>query len=357
MSKRVLVGMSGGVDSAATAYLLHQQGYEVAGATFVLWSGEETEESKCCSVDDVEDARYVCSQLGVPHYVFNYKDLFRRTVVEPFVEGYRQGRTPNPCILCNRHIKFDAFSRRARELGFDYIATGHYARVTRDPESGRYQLRRALHPEKDQSYVLYHLTQEQLSMFLLPLGDYSKEEVRQIARDSGLVVAKKPDSQDICFVPDGDHAAFISRYTGEAPKQGYFVDQQGNRLGPHKGIARYTVGQRKGLGISLGKTMYVSRISSADQTVTLVEDESLLFRDSLRAEDVSYLSIPPLTAPRGAEIRIRYSQGTAKGEIIPQEDGSVLVQFERPQRAPTPGQAVVFYDGDLVLGGGTISGD
>ena len=354
MGKKVMAAMSGGVDSSVAAWLLLRQGYEVIGVTMKLW-GEETQDSRCCGIDDVRDAQAVCRQLGIPHYVFNYKEPFLRRVVEPFIDEYRRGRTPNPCILCNRYLKFGALVQRARELDIDYIATGHYARVGRDPETGRYLLRRGKDGRKDQSYVLYTLTQPQLERLLLPCGEYSKEEIRIFAKESGLPVAHKPDSQDICFVPDGDYAAFLERYTGEALPGGYFIDAQGNRLGPHKGLGRYTIGQRKGLGIALGKHMYVSAIDPAENTVTLVEDEGLLYSRVISAGEVNFLSWPreKLERPTPVQARIRYSQGLADAEAVMEGD-RLRLRFLEPQRAATPGQAAVVYRDDLVICGGTI---
>ncbi len=357
MNKKVLVGMSGGVDSSVAAWLLQRQGYEVIGATMKLWE-EETQDSRCCGIDDVRDAQAVCQKLGVPHYVFNYKDLFRREVVEPFIGAYRQGQTPNPCILCNRYLKFGAFLRRAAELGIDHIATGHYARIARELKTGRWLLRQGKDRKKDQSYFLYTLTQPELERLLLPCGDYTKEEIRTFASESGLPVAKKRDSQDICFVPDGDYAAFLERYTGETPKKGQFVDREGKPLGEHQGIGRYTIGQRKGLGVALGRPMFVSSIDPERNTVTLVEDEKLLYRREVIAGDLRFTSLPrealetltPVTA------RIRYSQGMAEGEAILLGDGKLRVWFREPQRAVTPGQALVVYTGDVVACGGRILG-
>lgn len=352
VGKRVLLGMSGGVDSSVAAWLLQQQGYDVVGTTFKLWNDPDRD-TKCCSIDDVRDARFVCHQLGIPHYVFNYEQLFRTKVVDAFAREYAQGRTPNPCILCNRYIKFEEFCQRARELGFDHIATGHYARV-QQASSGRWELLRGLHPAKDQSYVLYPATQEQLSILLLPLGGYAKEEIRQMAQAQGLVVAQKPDSQDICFVPDGDHGAFLQRYTGKPLTPGNFVDEAGRVLGPHKGLQRYTLGQRKGLGISLGRTMYVSRMSPQGD-ITLVEEEAALFTTQVWVEAVNWVSIPRPYEPIQAVVKLRYAQPPASALITPLSEGGVAVLFDQPQRAPTPGQAAVFYQGDRVLGGGVIA--
>ena len=261
MGQKIMVGMSGGVDSSVAACLLLRQGYDVTGVTFKLWD-DPAGDSGCCSADDVRDAAFVCEQLGIPHYVINYKELFREKVVAPFAEEYLHGRTPNPCINCNRYIKFGAFSHKLKELGFDLMATGHYARCGYNDATGRWELRRGIYPEKDQSYVLYNLTQEQLAMLRLPLGEYSKPQIRAIAEESGLVVAKKPDSQDICFVPDGDYPAFLRRWTGQELPKGRFIDENGIVLGENKGITHYTIGQRKGLGISLGCHAYVRRIDA-----------------------------------------------------------------------------------------------
>lgn len=353
MKKRVLIGMSGGVDSSVTAFLLKEAGYEVVGATFMLW-GEETEASKCCSADDISDARYVCAQLQIPHYVFNFKELFKAKVIDAFAMEYSAGKTPNPCILCNRYIKFEAFYQKSLELDFDYIATGHYARTDYDADTGRFRLLRSVYPEKDQSYVLYHLTQEQMARFLLPLGVYRKEEIRSIAEQNGLVVARKPDSQDICFVPDGDYGAFLERYTGSKTTGGFFVDKQGRVLGKHKGIGCYTIGQRKGLGISLGRPAFVYDISPTNGNITLVEDEEELFDRSVTIGDVNWVATAPIVNTIAAQVKLRYSHKAADATVTPLTDGRLQIEFEAPQRAPTPGQAAVLYAGDVVLAGGTI---
>lgn len=354
MAPKVMIGMSGGVDSSVAALLLLRQGYEVTGVTFKLWDSPE-EDSGCCSADDVRDAAYVCSQLGIPHYVFNYKELFRQEVVQPFIEEYLHGRTPNPCIRCNRAIKFGAFSHKIRELGYDYLATGHYARCQKNEATGRYELLRAVHPEKDQSYVLYDLTQEQLAMLLLPLGGYTKTEIRALAEENSLVVAKKPDSQDICFVPDGDYAAFLERYAGGCPPPGNFVDAAGHPLGRHKGIIHYTVGQRKNLGISLGRPAFVQRIDPQKNEVLLTTEEQDLFTRHVMAENVNFISIPALTGPLAVMAKIRYAHPMSPATLSPDAaSGRVTVEFEEAQRAPAPGQAVVFYQGESVVGGGTI---
>lgn len=344
--EKVLVGMSGGVDSSVAALLLQQQGYEVAGATFALWPGAE---------GDAADAARVCKELGIPHHIFGYGDAFREHVVDYFAAEYSRGATPNPCVACNRHIKFGAFLASALEMGFDYIATGHYAAVLFDGETGRYRLRRAEHPEKDQSYVLYTLTQERLRHVLLPLGIYTKREVRRISEESGLPVSHKAESQDICFVPGGDYAAFLEEYTGKTAPAGHFVDGAGNRLGPHRGVWRYTIGQRKGLGMGFGKPMYVTGIDPLTGNVSLGEDGELMKR-ALTALDAVFLDFDGLDAPRRLDVKLRYNAKAVPATVMPLGNGRVLVEFDSPQRAVTPGQAAVFYDGDFVAGGATIEG-
>ncbi len=356
--KKVLVGMSGGVDSSVAAAVLMED-YDVTGTTLKLFANEDIgldSRKTCCSLDDVEDARYVAHRLGFEHYVFQFGDRFRECVIDRFTCAYINGRTPNPCIDCNRFIKFDAMLRRAEELGFDYIATGHYVRRRFDEKTGRYQLLKGADPSKDQSYVLYGMTQKQLEKTLFPLGEYTKEQVRRIAEERGLINAKKPDSQDICFVPDGDYAAFIERFTGKIFPEGQFVDMEGNVLGSHGGIIRYTVGQRKGLGIALGKPAYVISKNVSDNTVTLGNNEDL-FSDTAVASDVNWVSVECPDTPVRVEAKVRYNMKAQPATLFPLEDGRIKAVFDVPQRAITPGQALVCYSGELLLCGGEIEGN
>lgn len=356
--KKVMVGMSGGVDSSVAALLLREQGYEVMGVTLKLFSDEDIVQAEkdgktCCALSDVEDARSVAYRLGFEHLVFNFKDNFREYVMANFADRYLCGRTPNPCIECNRHVKFDKMLRRAMELGYDYIATGHYAVREYDEASGRYLLRRPADRSKDQTYVLYALTQEQLAHTLFPLGGLEKTQVREIAEKAGLVNSNKPDSQDICFVPDGKYGEFIKKFTGKTVPEGDFIDTAGKVLGRHKGIINYTVGQRKHLGISLGRPAYVVRKDVEANTVT-VGDEADLYTDSLIAEDVNLISVAELTGSMRITAKTRYSQTEQPAVLSYIGKGEYMVTFDEPQRAVTSGQAVVFYDGDIVVGGGTI---
>lgn len=349
MEKRVLLGMSGGVDSSTSLILLLRQGYQVEGATFRLWKPDE--ESRIQGEREIESARQLCEKMGVPHHVIDWTEEFRQQVVDYFVKEYQRGRTPNPCVICNRRIKFSGFWQWAKERGFDYIATGHYARIGQ--ENGRYFLRKAACEKKDQSYFLYVASQEQLAHLLFPLGEYTKEEVRAIAQESQLSVARKPDSQDVCFIPDGNYGKFLEQYTGQHSPSGQFVDEEGNPLGDHLGFWNYTIGQRKGLGVTFGKPMFVQKMDAASHTVTLGDNASL-FRRELVVEDVNWMAIPGLESPISAQIRIRSAHKAQEGMLYPGPDGSVRVEFLEPQRAITPGQAAVFYDGEKVLGGGTI---
>ena len=353
---RALIAMSGGVDSSVAAFLTQQAGYSCTGAMMRLFDNDilpEDRDSACCSLDDAEDARAVARRMGFPFYVLNAKDAFREKVMDDFVRCYERGDTPNPCIQCNRHLKFDHLLRRARELGCEKIVTGHYARIRYDEASGRYLLYRAADLSKDQSYVLYCLTQDQLAHTMLPLGEMTKAQVRAIAQAQGLINARKRDSQDICFVPDGDYVAFMERYTGKHYEGGAFLDLQGNVVGRHRGAVCYTLGQRKGLGLSMGAPVYVCGKDMAANTVTVGPNEAL-FSTTLIADDWNWFPFPALTEPVEVEAKARYNQPPQPATVYPEDDGTARVVFHQPQRALTPGQGVVLYRGDQVIGGGTI---
>ena len=355
MNKKVLVGMSGGVDSSVCAYLLKADGYEPTGVNCRFFDNDDAfiTDKTCCSLEDANDARNVAYKLGIPFYVFNFTEDFRKCVIENFVETYMNAATPNPCIECNRRLKFDKLLKRAAELEHDYVATGHYARIETDPVSGRKLLKKGIDTKKDQSYVLYMLNQFQLAHTLFPLGGYTKTQIREIAEEQGFLNSKKHESQDICFIPDGDYAAFIEKHTGKTFPEGEFVTEDGKVLGTHKGIIRYTIGQRKGLGLALPCPMYVKEKNLEENKVVLCLNEDL-FSKELYADDFNWLSIPQPTDKVRCKARIRYNQKEqpAFAEVI--ENGKVKVVFDEPQRAICKGQAVVLYDGDVVLGGGTI---
>lgn len=346
--------MSGGVDSSVAAYLMKQRDFDCIGVTMKLFSNEEIGCSRaktCCSLEDVEDARSVAYRLGIPYYVFNFTEDFGRQVIDRFVAAYENGATPNPCIDCNRYLKFERLYRRAAELGCDRVATGHYARI--EKQGDRYLLKKASDESKDQSYVLYAMTQEQLAHTAFPCGALSKTQTRQIAEEQGFLNAEKPDSQDICFVPDGDYAAFIRRYTGKSYPDGPFVTTRGEIIGRHRGIIHYTVGQRKGLGISSDRPLYVQSIDAAKNTVVLGENREL-FGTELNAVNFNWIAFetPPDILRAKAKIRYRHREQWATVEVTGKN--TVHLVFDAPQRAVTRGQAVVLYDGDTVLGGGEI---
>lgn len=353
MSKKAIIAMSGGVDSSVAAFLMKKKGFDCIGATMKLYDNVDiniSSEKTCCSLDDIDDARLVANRLSIPYYVFNFKDEFKEKVIEKFIATYENGGTPNPCIDCNRYLKFEKLFQRMNEFGFDYIVTGHYARV--EEENGWYYLKKGIDSSKDQSYVLYSLTQQQLSHIILPLGEYSKKEIRQIAEAQGFINAHKKDSQDICFVPDGDYAAFIENYLKKTYKKGNFIDKQGNILGEHQGIIRYTNGQRKGLGVAFGRPMYVCDKSIENNTVTLCTNEELFSRE-LEANDFNWIIPTPCSEIR-CKARVRYNMKEQGATAYILDNGNVKIIFDEPQRAITRGQAVVLYDDDIVLGGGTI---
>lgn len=354
----VFVAMSGGVDSSVAALLLQQAGHKISGVNLRMFHNEDLGQSPgktCCSLADAEDAGLVARRLGAPFYVFDVSQVFRSTVIRDFIEEYQNGRTPNPCAVCNQTVKFGALLDRVRVLGADYLATGHYARVEQDAATGRYLLKRGLDRSKDQSYFLYMLTQEQLAHTLFPLGSLEKTQVRQLAEAHGLVNAHKHDSQDICFVPDGDYAAFIERTVGTPSLPGNFVDQKGQVLGHHRGIIRYTHGQHKGLGLSTSEPLYVLEKDAVSNTIRLGLDSDL-WSQTLTAEQFNWVSIPEPTEPIAVTVKTRYSQREAAAIARSLPGGRCQVTFEEPQRAITPGQAVVLYQEEIVVGGGTICG-
>lgn len=348
--------MSGGVDSSVAALLMQRAGYDTIGVMLKLYTNEEigvSREKTCCSLEDVEDARAVADKLGMPFYVLNFIESFEEEVIGRFVEAYEHGRTPNPCIDCNRHVKFEQLLRRAEAFGFDVLTTGHYAIVEQSPETGRYLLRQGVDRTKDQSYMLYSLTQAQLAKTRLPLGALQKPEVRRIAAENGLLNARKRDSQDICFVPNGDYAGFIERYTKRVFPEGNFVGTEGQVYGRHRGIIHYTIGQRKGLGLSFPQPMYVGGIDPIKNEVLLVRHEEL-FSQTLYAREVNLIAVSALETPMRVTAKVRYRHTAQPATAVMTSDG-LKVTFDSPQRAITAGQAVVLYDGDLVVGGGVIS--
>lgn len=354
---KVVVGMSGGVDSSVAAYLLKEQGYDVVGVTMQIWQDEEQacveENGGCCGLSAVDDARRVAARLGIPYYVMNFKREFKEHVMDYFTAEYLRGRTPNPCIACNRYVKWESLLARSMEIGAEYIATGHYARVER-LSNGRYAIRNSVTAAKDQTYALYSLTQEQLARTRMPVGAYTKEEIRSIAEKIGLPVAAKKDSQEICFIPDNDYAGFIDRACGDrVPPPGNFVSADGTVLGRHLGITHYTIGQRKGLGIAFGKPMFVKEIRPERNEVVLGEDAEL-YTTTLYARNLNFMALADIREKTELTAKIRYSHGGSRCLVTRTGEDEIRCDFSEPVRAVTPGQAVVLYDGDYVAGGGVI---
>lgn len=353
-NKKVMIGMSGGVDSSVAAFLLQKESLEVIGATMKLYNNEDIDfvsEKTCCSLDDVLDAKSVCARLGIRHYTLNMTDDFKKEVIERFILAYQNGFTPNPCIDCNRYIKFSKMLHKAQELDIDYVATGHYARI--EKQGDRYILKKAVDLSKDQSYVLYSLTQEQLKVTKFPLGNYTKQQVREIAEENGFVNARKHESQDICFVPDGDYSKFIEYYTGKTYPCGDFVDMNGKRLGEHKGIIRYTIGQRRGLGLALPASMYVVE-KDVDNNKVILGFNDDLFKKEVNVKNISFTACDGLDKPERLCAKIRYNQKEQPATVTQTDENHFTIVFDEPQRAITKGQAAVLYDGDTVVGGGTI---
>ena len=353
-NKKVMIGMSGGVDSSVAAFLLQKESLEVIGATMKLYNNEDIDfvsEKTCCSLDDVLDAKSVCARLGIRHYTLNMTDDFKKEVIERFISAYQNGFTPNPCIDCNRYMKFSKMFHKAQELDIDYVATGHYARI--EKQGDRYILKKAVDLSKDQSYVLYSLTQEQLKVTKFPLGNYTKQQVREIAEENGFVNARKHESQDICFVPDGDYSKFIEYYTGKTYPCGDFVDMNGKRLGEHKGIIRYTIGQRRGLGLALPAPMYVVE-KDVDNNKVILGFNDDLFKKEVNVKNISFTACDGLDKPERLCAKIRYNQKEQPATVTQTDENHFKIVFDEPQRAITKGQAAVLYDGDTVVGGGTI---
>jgi tRNA-specific 2-thiouridylase len=367
-SRTIAVAMSGGVDSSTVAAMLRADGHQVIGLTMQLWNQRrlaghtgmpETVQGRCCSLDDVYDARRVAETLGVPYYVVNHEDRFERDVVRPFVEEYLSGRTPIPCSLCNNHLKFDQLLIVAQQIGADALATGHYARVEFDQQDGRWLLKRPADRSKDQTYFLFGLTQEQLSRTLFPLGEMTKPEVRELARHHGLALAEKPDSQEICFVPGGDYKNFLDAYLAEQgdalpDTAGELVTTDGNVIGEHQGIHHFTVGQRKGLGVATGSPLYVIQIKGDTRQVVVGNQEDL-YSKTMRVKKINLISVTELGEPMRVQVKIRHRHEPASAQIEASGPDEMMITFDQPQRAVTPGQAAVFYDGDVVVGGGWIA--
>ena len=355
--KTVVVGMSGGVDSSVAAYLLKQQGYTVIGVTMQVLPPEPIQQQGqnggCCGLSAIEEARRIAFKLDIPHYVMNFREVFQKNVIDYFVSEYQKGRTPNPCIACNRYVKWEALLQNSKKIGADFIATGHYAEIVKHPKTQRYTLKCRDENKKDQTYVLYNLTQEQLQYTLMPIGGSQKEVIRKIAEQIDINISKKTDSQEICFIQDNDYSGFIQRETAKTYPAGNFVDLDGNVLGKHKGIIYYTVGQRKGLGIAFGKPMYVYSIDAEKNEVVLCENDAL-FQKTVYADDLNFMGIEKIENGTRLQGKIRYHHNKAWCTVYMKNESELMCVFDEPQRAVTPGQALVLYDGEYVACGGTI---